>query len=136
MRHLLLTSALFLISSPSFADCGRGSPDILTLTDWTVEEDTSRTIPGSKVEFTVRNNGAKAVRLVDAGVYFRDILGEQIASIAISRDIQIAPGEAAVDGGSYLGTRLDRIPKMNPADVVAFACTEAVVYEDGSIDEF
>ena len=118
------------------AECGRGSADALEVVSWSAAESTNSFAAGVEVTVEVRNNLPQGVRMWDASVRFYDVLGRSIGSIGVAPDLRIAAGDTAQDGGSYLGSDLDRLLSMDAADVVVLACTRAVVMNDGTAQRF
>lgn len=136
MRWMVVV-VLMLCGPVAAAECSRGeSGEALVVTGWEVTISQDGAYTSADVKLTVENKLPKGVRLIDASVRFEDALGGSISNVGLTRDVQVATGATFEDSGSYLGTRLERIPAMNRNDVVVFACTKGVVYEDGTKQTF
>ena len=134
--RIVLAALLALVSLPALADekCGRqGSSDALQLTVWTIEPVDERT---NRMTETLVLNLDKPIRMIDGSIIYRDVLGASIGSKAIDRDMKLAPRAEYVQEGDWGQFTFERILGMERQDVVAFACTKAVVYDDGTSQEF
>lgn len=119
------------------ADCGpNGDGTAITVKEWSVEAIAGLIGTEAKVSVTFTNDLTKSFRMIDASIMFEDALGGYISNIGVDRDITLAPGNSTVYTASYGGTGLDRVPQMNRQDVVVYACTKAVIYDDGTKQEF
>lgn len=130
MRAILVTT--LLAGSPAMA-CDNS---FISVQDWRVQNIERNSFPGPEAVVHYRLSGSKGVRMLDAAVRFEDALGKHIASIAVDRDERLAPGGTARLVGFYPGSNLSRIPNMEREDVVVSTCTRAVIYEDGTKEEF
>jgi hypothetical protein len=134
--RFVVAALLALVSLPVSADevCGRqGSSEFLQLVAWTIEPVDERT---NRMTETLVLHGDKPIRMIDGSIIYRDVLGGSIASKAIDRDIRLAPGSEYVQEGNWGQFTFERILEMERQDVVAFVCTKAVVYDDGTSQQF
>lgn len=122
--------ALSFAASVCNAGCG---DDILSLKGWQIEpidEDTNLLT----TEFSFI--GPKPIRLLDASVEFRDVLGERIGSFALSRDVKLIKGDTHKETGRWGMFTFERLLDLHPEDVETRVCVLGVVYQDGEIEKF
>lgn len=136
--RLMMVLGCVLLSVNAYADpCrGDGSGLPLTVTDWSIEEVEIGVSKGMDISVSMRSNAEKPFRMVDATLTFEDALGEYISSFTVDPDLAAAPGEVVTSVNGYLGTDMNRVLKMNRDDVVVYACTHELLYEDGSRESF
>lgn len=130
MRTVLLI--VMMAATPAMA-C---DSDFIVVQDWQVKNIERGSFPGPEADVHYRLTGDKGVRMIDAAIRFEDALGKRIASIAVERDKRLSPGITARLVGFYPGSELSRIPNMEREDVMVTTCTRAVIYDDGTKEEF
>lgn len=139
MRAAMMVALLgaAVVANDAFA-CD-GSTKLLSVKDWTVEE-VDGLIPGihSGIDITVdiKSHAEKPFRMIDASYTFADALGRRISGFMIDPDLKVRPGETVSTTNGYTGSEMDRVIKMNRDDVIVTICTRAVVYEDGTKEDF
>ncbi|WP_417581691.1 hypothetical protein [Pelagibacterium sp.] len=137
MRQIILALSLSLFGATSAQaiECLNGqSGDILTLEGWELldgETDAEKTI-----NISLHHAGTVGIRLIDATVRFQDVLGERIGEFALERADGIGPEQNYLLNKVVAGTILERLENLHPDDVVGIACVRALVYEDGSLEDF
>ena len=137
MKKLVLFAVMSVAwGSPAFAGCESGSPSVITVESWSAEAKKMRSTDYVNVSVTIKSGAAKPFRMVDASIEIEDALGRRIGVLSVDPDLVLQPGESIEKNGSYLADSLERLPKMNRDDVIITACTEAVVYQDGSKQSF
>jgi hypothetical protein len=89
------------------------------------------------VTVRIRNVSAKAIKLIDGGVNFTDLLGAPLYGVKLSPDVYIAAGATYVDGGDYpinqFINRELRMRDLKVADVKATISVRRVVFTDNTI---
>jgi len=134
MRAII--AACWICCTPVMAqECQDGSNEILTVENWQVEK-VEGILSGIDITVELRSHASKPFRMIDASFTFHDTLDRRISSFTIDPDLKAKPGETVSTVNGYMGREMDRVPSMDRADVVVFACTRAVVYEDGSKEFF
>lgn len=136
--RLMTAIGCVLISMNAYADpCrGDGSGAPLTVTDWSIEEVEIGVSKGMDISVSIRSNAEKPFRMVDASFTFEDALGSYISSFTIDPDLSGAPGEEVTSTNGYLGSDMKRVLTMNRDDVIVYACTHELLYDDGSRESF
>jgi hypothetical protein len=131
MRFLFLLLAQTLAGSSVFAACGENAP--LSVTQWEATKENEAT---TLFALTMESKLPKPTRIVSGYIDFTDALGEHMGAIAIPRDEPV-PASSSFELDLKIGSLVvPRILKINRDDVAVRACVEAVVYEDGSKEEF
>ncbi len=131
MRRVLLAFSLVAVgSSPALSAC---NDDLLTISKWSI-----RPIDGhmNELSFTVHSSAAKGIRMLDAQLGFTDKLGATIGPLVIDRDIAISAHGSFTDKRVWGPFTIERLLKVNAADITAYTCVHAVVYDDGSKETF
>ncbi|MEQ1407778.1 hypothetical protein ABK249_22925 [Neorhizobium sp. Rsf11] len=131
MRYVLIVAAMLAAGSAAADDkCGSASSEILALKEWSAS-------PGDYGSVSVRlkigNKTDKQIRMVKAAAIFIDPFGDDIARLAIDPDVTIPANGDIEEKGSWSAARL---VKVRPQDVTTTVCVSAVLYEDGSKEEF
>lgn len=137
MRQFIfaLPLAFFSATGAYAIECLNGqSPDILSLESWGLldgETDAEKTI-----NITLRHDGDLGIRLIDGTVRFQDVLGERIGEFPLERADGIGAQSDYIINDVVAGTVLERLEGLHPDDVQGIACVRALVYEDGTLEEF
>ncbi|WP_313666227.1 hypothetical protein [Shinella sp.] len=132
MKAILIAMGMLSVAGAAHAsDCNSGSGDVLKLSDWSASARNERS---TDVSFTLENVVNRTVQMVDGTVWFEDALGQGIGGISIGPDLILEPG-AKMDQ-SRLMAGFDRLVNARKQDVKAFSCIDAVLYEDGTKEEF
>lgn len=130
MRLHFLILSFFLVPGQLLADCNK---DLIRLESWAIEPiDADTNLLTTNFTYL----GSKPVRLIDASAQFSDILGEEIGSFALTRDVSFVAGSAHQEVGRWGQYTFERLLDMNRDDVVTSVCVRAIVYSDGTIEEF
>lgn len=133
MRRLI---GLMLLAMPTAAaaEC-QGRADLLIVEEWSVERVTG-VISGIDITIHLKSAFDQPFRMIDAGYTFSDALGRRISGFTMNPDLRASPGETVETGNGYTGREMDRVPTMNKDDVSVSTCVRAVVYDDGTKEEF
>jgi len=129
MGFKTLAAVIMVFSQPVVA-CNY---DLVTLTDWEITPENDRlNILNTTFLFT----GEREIRMIDASVRFSDILGGNIASFAMDRDLRIEPGAEFNQTGRWGMYTFERLLDMEQADVETRVCVRGVIYVDGTSEVF
>lgn len=133
MRFGYLMTAVLMLASPAFAASCPGSSEVVSVTEWAIEP-----LDGSTnlLTVTVRNDAPAPIRMIDGSVGFSDALGASIASYAIDRDASIPIGGTFTQEGRWGPYTFERLLKLRKDEVTAWTCVRAVLYEDGTKEQF
>lgn len=137
MRIPMILSALTIATGANATEC-IGSDSVFEVASWSAEIVDSgiyRDVPRLNVE--VRNISGKKIRMTETYVRFDDALGGKVFTGHIDRDVHVDPGgevSRSFTGPDYGANRL--ATSLLPEDVLAYACTSSVLYDDGSIERF
>lgn len=112
------------------ADCGNLNSQLITIKEWSAKPGDFGSV---SVSMTLQSNSDKQIRMLKAVALFVDPFGEKIANLALDPDTVIKPKAVIVEKGAWSAARL---AKVRPQDVTAKICVSAVLYEDGSKEEF
>lgn len=89
------------------------------------------------ITVTLKNSSLKAIKLVDAGITFSDLLDAHIFGIRLSPDVKILPGKTHIDKGDYRVNRFSneqgRMKDMNKADIKVSLDLRKIVFTDNSV---
>ncbi|WP_307145455.1 hypothetical protein [Rhizobium tibeticum] len=134
---MLIAVVVSLAALPAAAqDCQEGQKEVIAVESWDIKKVDDPMFSGMDITLKLKSNATKPFRMADASFTFQDGLGRRISSFTIDPDLKAKPGDVVETVNGYQGSEMDRVPKMNRADVVVFACTKALVYEDGTKEEF
>lgn len=131
MRAVLMT-VLVLAGTPAMA-C---NDQFIEIENWEVTAIWSGIGVGANVAIDYRLKGDRGYRLIDARIHFEDALGMDLNSVVIPRDVPVAAGETVKHRQRYKDARLMMISRLQPDDVKVTSCVRAVVYDDGTKEEF
>jgi hypothetical protein len=132
MRWLLALAVL--VSPAAAAECFEGRPDAITVKSWAPSAKESLIGEPVLVRYVLNNALDKSIRMIDASVFFDDVLGKHIGGYEVEPDVAaVAGGDFEVEG-TYLG--MTRLLDANPEDILVSICTKAVVYGDGTTETF
>jgi hypothetical protein len=133
MNRLVLLAAMLLSPGISAAECYSGSADAILVKDWSVEIKSEAT---HTIALTLESTLPKPIRMANVDVRFVDVLGNEIGGFAFEPDFSIKPKEIvhySRDIGSML---MPRLPNLKQGDATPLFCTRAVLYDDGTKEEF
>lgn len=130
MWRLFLAVAVVLISQAASAAC---NTSILEVTDWKIEPIDKDT---NELSYTIKSNADKDIRMVDGQLGFRDALGGRIGPLGIKRDAVIPAGGTFSDKGQWGPYTFERLLNLKKEEVTPYTCIRAVLYDDGSKEEF
>lgn len=141
-----IITALIAITVPVMAagqvqarECVGSSPDVLSVTQWSAEEFQATIGKGVSLEVTIENKTENDLRMVDARIFFDDVLGRSITNLVVEEDARIAAGERFVQSGRYQSygmTDIGRLATVETSDIVTTICTTAAVASDGEVLRF
>ncbi|KQV31149.1 hypothetical protein [Rhizobium sp. Root1204] len=129
MRWLAVLASL-TAGTAAASDCGARNDKLITVMDWSAKEGDYSSV---QVSIDYQNNGDKQIQMLKATAVFSDPFGENIANLALDPDVVVPPKTIHKERGSWSAARL---PKVRKQDVTAIICVSAVLYEDGSKEEF
>lgn len=114
-------------------ECSKGSGTVLTISSWTTTEPAHN--GRFDAVFQIESRAPKPTRMAEATIWFDDLLGRSLGGWNLDPDFRIGPGETAtftlpLGKISFGGRPLSR------EDLVARLCTEALLYDDGTKEEF
>lgn len=140
IRSLALALPVAFIGSfVSARDCRNSSGDILVVKSWSAEAHTPQFGgEGAKITVIMENKSPTAIRMIDAKIFFDDILGRSLVNVGIDEDASIAAGAEFTQSGSYqsYGGDIGRLPQIKAEDAVVTICVTALVKEDGTVQRF
>jgi hypothetical protein len=129
-RLVALIALLALPTAVSAQDCGsKGSGEVLVSTDWQAVQGAY----GVTLTMRYKNAAAAPIKMVDGAVWFTDALGGSIGGWPVDRDAHIAPG---AEHTNDVLTREKRFLDVAHEDITALLCVKAVLFEDGTKQEF
>ncbi|MCO5962366.1 hypothetical protein [Sinorhizobium meliloti] len=124
-----LVFAAVMTGGPAFAAC---NADLLSVEKWSAQRVDDQTI---EVRITVKSQAQKPIRMLSADFGFKDALGGHVAADTFDRDMTI-PANASVTATKKWPMTFERLLKLKHDEVVASTCVRAVLYEDGTKEEF
>lgn len=140
IRCLVVAIPVALIGSSAFArDCRDSSGDILVVKSWSAEAHTPQFgSDGAKITVVMENKSPTAIRMIDAKIFFDDILGRSLVNVGVNEDVSIAAGAEFSQSGSYqsYGGDIGRLPQIKTEDAVVTICVTALVKDDGTVQRF
>lgn len=129
MRTMMILG-LCLIAGAAKAEC---NDKTLKLVSWEIKPIDART---NRLTTTFQSVASKAIRMVDGQASFSDALGGHIAAFAITRDVSVKPGEQFTQKGTWGPYTFERLLNLKHDEVSVEVCVSAVLYEDGTKEEF
>lgn len=112
---------------------------LIKLTSWSYTFRQGRISPHYEIEYTLKNEYSKPIKLIDGSIRFADLLGDQIYGIKITPDIKIEPNGYYVEIGNYDINRFMsddfRMSKMEKEDIVVNLVIRRIVFSDNTILE-
>lgn len=125
--------AVFLMAMLAATPAMACNADLLAVEKWSAEKSGDVTFD---LTLTMTPKFPQGVRMIDAQANFSDRLGGWIGGVIIDRDTRI--GGATFTQVNTFGIALDlaRLLRLPPEDVVVSSCVRAVIYEDGSREDF
>jgi hypothetical protein len=131
MRYLLAALSLAATTNLAHADnCGPRNASLIELKDWSA---TKSDFGSVNVSMSLQSHAEKPIRMLKASVIFSDPFGDNVANLALDPDVAIPAKATYTEKGSWSAARL---AKVRPQDVSALVCVSAVLYEDGSKEQF
>lgn len=116
------------------AECDKGR-GILDLTSWSAGDvDTARY--QAPITTKIKHVGEKAFRMIDGGIQFYDALGRRIVGLSLDEDLAMSPGDELEETKWYGIASTERLRTASPKDIKGVVCLNAVLYEDGTKEEF
>jgi hypothetical protein len=109
------------------------SGDVLIVENWAIEPIDKYY---NELSWTVRSNLDKPIRMIDASLGFQDALGERIASLSIDRDAAIPAKGTYSDKARWGPSTFERLLHLRKSEVEPFTCVRALLYDDGTKEEF
>jgi len=106
---------------------------LLSVSSWSIEPIDSTY---NRLTVAVQSHASKAIRMIDASVYFRDALGGQIGPYGMSRDVNISPGGTFTETNRWGPYTFERLLSLRHEEVTPCVRVRAVLYEDGTKEQF
>ena len=138
MRPLLLALSISALAATdaSAIECLNGqSAGILTVETWELR-DSQGEGDEKAISITLQPQGDLGIRLIDGTIRFEDVLGERIGEFILERAEGIPAARPYIHDDVVAGTVLERLEQLHPDDIATIACVSALVYEDGTLEEF
>ncbi|WP_246675225.1 hypothetical protein [Mesorhizobium sp. B2-3-4] len=117
------------------ANCSEGGGKALAIGSWTlgpIKADETRDFT-----FEINSSLKKPTKMVEGTIWFEDALGRSLNGWKLDPDFKVQAGATAEFvlslGKLNFGKRLEH---LNRDDLVATLCTEKVLYDDGTKEEF
>ncbi|WP_105430226.1 hypothetical protein [Neorhizobium sp. T6_25] len=129
MRFSVLVISVLTATSAQAACNG----DLIAVQDWNIRPLDATT---NELTYTVKSNAPKAIRMIDGQVGFKDALGKSIGPLAIERDAVLTVGGTFTETRRWGPHTFERLLKLKKDEVTPYTCVKAVLYEDGSKEEF
>jgi len=111
----------------------------LVLSDWGYSYEKGRTGGSYNIKYSLINSYNKGIKLIDATIQFKDLLGERLYGIKVTPDLKLNSGQVIQDGGSYSVNRFMneqmRMKNMAKEDVLATLKIRKIVFTDNTILE-
>lgn len=132
MKAFVLALTVIAAASPALAsECRRGSIDVVRLVDWSAVA----TDRGTVVSLTYENVADRGIKMVEGTAWFYDALDRSIGGIGLDEDLALASG-ATTTAEHRMGGSIERLAKVDRTDANGIVCVEAVLYDDGTKEEF
>lgn len=138
MRMMILVASMVIARNAQAAECSAGVDTVLGLKEWSAKMvDGALGRPEPLVTITYKNLSDHPIKMIDASLSFSDALGERISSVALGRDIKIAAGAEKSEKFLMSGSiGFERLTKLDKSDAEGTICTKAVMYDDGTKQQF
>jgi hypothetical protein len=130
MLRSLLAIILGAVAGEASAGCNK---ELLNVEGWSAKPMAARRV---EVSMDLRSAATKPIRIIEALVYFRDALDEEIGSLPVERDAHIPVGGIYTRLMRPAPAHFDRLLKLRKQDVETHVCVFAVLYEDGTKEIF
>lgn len=92
-----------------------------------------------EISYTLQNNYPKKIKLLDASIQFKDLLGEHIYGIKVEPDVKIdSKGSRSESGLFRINQFMNehfRMRKMDKKDIVAELVVRKIVFDDNTVLE-
>lgn len=92
------------------------------------------------ISYTLHNGFNKNIKLIEAGIHFKDLLGSKLYAIKVNPDLRILAGKSATDKGLYsinqFMTEQYRLKDLDKKDVVAELEVNQIVFADNTMMKF
>ena len=136
MRALI--AVLLLVANGAAArECVNGSTEVFEVVSWSAQKTSGLLGEGADVTFEVRNTSETSFRMVQAFIFFDDVLGSEIGVSYLERDAPIAAGATVTQTRSHNGIfGFQRLATINPDDVVVRSCLVSGVTAEGEVVTF
>ncbi|MQV97055.1 hypothetical protein GHK46_06345 [Sinorhizobium medicae] len=130
MLRFSLVSMIVALAGEASAGCNQ---ELLHVEGWSAKSMAERRV---EVSMDLRSTAPKPIRIIEALVYFRDALDEDIGSLPVERDAHIPVGGIYTRLMRPAPAHFDRLLKLRKQDVETHVCVLAVLYEDGTKETF
>jgi len=127
MRALLI---LMLLTGSAHAGC---NTSLMTFVDWKVtpfEDDKVQMMTAFK------SNAEKAITMIKATAGYIDALGDTVVAFRLDKDVEIPAGGTYTELKNWDKDEFKRMLILKHTEVKTFLCIEAVLYQDGTKEEF
>jgi hypothetical protein len=129
MRNFLLAVLLTCSTYPATA-C---DDHLLTFSSWSIKAISADT---NKITTVFKSHADKPIRMIDASAGYKDALGGVIGSFSLDRDVKIEPNDSYSETKTWGPFTFERLLKLKHDEVTTFVCVKAVLYDDGTKQEF
>lgn len=135
MRMLVVAGVFAASSVSAYAECSPGRDDIVALESWEAV-DLGDSVYSLRLE--LKNIGNRSIRMVEGGTYFYDPLDRSVGGWKLPPDLVLAPEETQAQEWPRIVSPGDggRLAKLRPDEVSTKTCVTAIVYDDGTVEEF
>lgn len=113
--------------------CGTGTSTAIELLSWSAQVGPGSFAP-TVVDLELKNNLPKGIRMLDASIFYVDVLGRDVGRYGLDPDTKAAASSDFSQQGVYFSDT--RLIEANPSDIVVTICTRQVVYDDGTVEKF
>lgn len=118
---------------------GKKETSALELFEWNYIYEKDRSNQYYEIKYSLTNSYNKGIKLIDASIQFKDLLGGRLFGIKVTPDLKLGTGETIEGGGSYRINRFIneelRMKDMSKEDVIATLKVKKIVFIDNTILE-
>ena len=139
LASIIALVAVTAATTASAADCHKGSPEVLAVSEWSARVVEVGFSEGVALSVTLENISSYDMRMIEGRIFFEDVLGRGITNVKIDDDARISANGSFTQSGRYQtfgGTDITRLATAERADIVVKVCVEALVTTDGQVMRF
>lgn len=130
---------IFAKPDKKFPPSARTNEGGLTLSEWTYTYKRDSMSDYYVINYALKNNYDKNIKLVYGSINFKDLLGKMVFGIAITSDLKIPSGETVKHGGPYLFNQFVNeqliMKDMDKRDIVTEVVIRKLVFDDNTVLE-